>query len=167
MKRIKEEIDFNGKKLSIETGHMAKQANGSVVVRSGNTTVLVTACMSKEPRIGADFFPLTVEFQEKMYSAGKIPGGFFKREARPSDMATLTARLIDRPIRPLFPEGFHNDVQIVVTVLSFDDENDPDVLGMIGASAALCISDIPFSEPIGAVEVGLINDEFVINPSSE
>jgi len=159
------ETEFAGRKLSLETGRMAKQANGSVLVQYGGTVVLVTATASKERREGIDFFPLMVDFVEKMYAAGKIPGGFFKREAKPSTTATLAARLIDRPIRPLFPDGFRNEVQIIVTVLSYDKQNSPDILGMIGASVALSISDIPFNGPIAGVDVGLINNEIVINPT--
>lgn len=156
-----------GKTITIETGRMAKQANGSVLVSCGGTVILATATGSAKPREGADFFPLTVDYVEKMYASGKIPGGFFKRESRPSTVATLTARLIDRPIRPLFPEGFRNDVHVVITVLSYDGVNTPDVLGMTGASAALCVSDIPFNGPAAGVVVGLIDGEFILNPSSE
>jgi len=134
------ELEFGGRTLSIETGRMAKQANGSVLVRSGDTIVLVTAVASKSAKEGQDFFPLTVNYQEKAYAGGKIPGGFFKREARPSDSETLTCRLIDRPIRPLFPETFLNDTQIMATVISADKDNDPGILSMIGASAARNIS---------------------------
>lgn len=162
---IRMETEFAGRKLSLETGRMAKQANGSVLVQYGGTVVLVTATASKERREGIDFFPLMVDFVEKMYAAGKIPGGFFKREAKPSTTATLAARLIDRPIRPLFPDGFRNEVQIVVTVLSYDKQNSPDILGMIGASVALSISDIPFNGPIAGVDIGFIDNEFVINPT--
>lgn len=160
-------IQFHGKEISIETGRMAKQAAGSVVVRCGDTMVLCTAAASEKPKEGVSFFPLTVDFQEKLYAAGKIPGGFFKREARPSTKATLTARLTDRPLRPLFPEGFRNAVHVVITTLSYDGKNNPDVLGILGASTALSISKIPFARPIAAVVVGLIEDEFVINPSTE
>ncbi|MCK4653128.1 MAG: polyribonucleotide nucleotidyltransferase, partial [Candidatus Cloacimonetes bacterium] len=160
----KKSIEIAGRNLTIETGKMAKQANGAVFITYGETSVLVTATAAKEPKEGTDFFPLTVDFIEKMYASGKIPGGFFKREARPSTTATLNARLIDRPIRPLFPKGFRNSVHIVVTVLSYDGENDPGVLGILGASAALSISDIPFHGPIASVKVGLIDDEIVINP---
>ncbi len=146
---------------------MARQANGSVVVRYGETVVLVTATASKAPRLGIDFFPLTVDFEERMYSVGKIPGGYIKREGRPSEKAILAARLTDRPIRPLFPEGFRHDVHVVASVLSVDHDHSPEVCGMIGASAALTLSDIPFEGPIGAVEVGLVDDQFVINPTSE
>lgn len=146
---------------------MARQANGAVVVRYGDTVVLVTATASKAPRLGIDFFPLTVDFEERMYSVGKIPGGYIKREGRPSEKAILAARLTDRPIRPLFPDGFRNDVHVVASVLSVDHDYSPEVCGMIGASAALSLSDIPFEGPIGAVEVGLVDGEFVINPTSE
>jgi polyribonucleotide nucleotidyltransferase len=158
------ETQFGGRTLTIETGRMARLAGGSVTVRFGDTMVLGTANRS-EPRPGLDFFPLTVDFEERMYAAGKIPGGFIKREARPSEAAILAARLTDRPIRPLFPEGYKDDVQLVITVLSTDQENDPDVLGTVAASAALTISEIPFLGPIGAVRVGRIDGEFVINPT--
>src|SRR6185503_2329024 len=149
IKRV--EVPFGGQTLIIESGKLAKQANGAVLVTYGGTIVLVTACMSKKPREGIDFFPLMVEYQEKTYAAGRIPGGFFKREGRPTEKEILTSRLIDRPIRPLFPKGFFNEVQVVATVLSHDGENDPDVLALIGASASLMISNIPFEGPIAAV----------------
>jgi DNA polymerase III epsilon subunit family exonuclease len=158
------ETQFGGKTLTIETGKLARLAGGSVTVRYGDTMVLGTANRS-DPRPGLDFFPLTVDFEERMYAAGKIPGGFIKREARPSEAAILAARLTDRPIRPLFPEGYKDDVQLVITVLSTDQENDPDVLGTVAASAALTISEIPFLGPIGAVRVGRIHGEFVVNPT--
>jgi DNA polymerase III epsilon subunit family exonuclease len=158
------ETEFGGRTLTIETGKLARLAGGSVTVRYGDTMVLGTANRS-DPRPGLDFFPLTVDFEERMYAAGKIPGGFIKREARPSEAAILAARLTDRPIRPLFPEGYKDDVQLVITVLSTDQENDPDVLGTVAASAALTISEIPFLGPIGAVRVGRIGGEFVINPT--
>jgi len=161
------ELEFSGRTLTIETGKMAKQANGSVVVRSGDTMVLVTAVASKSAKEGQDFFPLTVNYQEKAYAGGKIPGGFFKREARPSDNETLTCRLIDRPIRPLFPETFLNDTQIMATVISADKDNDPGILSMIGASAALEVSDIPFAGPIAGVKIGRVNGEFIANPTAE
>lgn len=161
----KKSIDFCGRPLSIETGRMAKQANGSVFIQYGQTSVLVTATMAKEPTPNTDFFPLTVDFIEKMYAAGKVPGGFFKREAKPSTAATLMARVIDRSIRPLFPEGFRNAVHVVLNVLSYDNENNPEVLGVLGASLALSISDIPFDGPIAGVTVGYINDEIVVNPT--
>jgi len=158
------ETQLGGKTLTIETGKLARLAGGSVTVRYGDTMVLGTANRS-DPRPGLDFFPLTVDFEERMYAAGKIPGGFIKREARPSEAAILAARVTDRPIRPLFPEGYKDDVQVVITVLSTDQENDPDVLGTVAASAALTISEIPFLGPIGAVRVGRIDGEFVINPT--
>lgn len=161
------EMELGGRKLIIENGKMAKQANGAALVRYGDTVVLVTATASAEPREGVDFFPLTVDYEEKMYAAGKIPGGFIKREGRPSSDAILCARLIDRPIRPLFPKGFRNDVQIVATVLSVEQDNAPELAAMIGASAALTVSDIPFMGPIAGVRVGRVNDEFVINPTEE
>ncbi|MCK5259805.1 MAG: polyribonucleotide nucleotidyltransferase [Candidatus Omnitrophica bacterium] len=159
------EVPFGAQSLIIETGKLAKQANGTVTVTCGGTVVLVTACMSKKPRLGMGFFPLTVEYQEKTYSAGRIPGGFFKREGRPTQKEILTSRMIDRPVRPLFPDGFFNDVQIVATVLSSDGENDPDILALVGASTALTISDIPFDGPVGSIRVGLVEDEFVLNPT--
>lgn len=158
-------IELGGRILSIEYGKMAKQANGAVLARYGETVVLVTATSSRVPRDGVDFFPLTVDYEEKMYAAGKIPGGFIKREGRPSNEAILSARLIDRPIRPLFPEGFRNDVQIVATVLSAEQDNAPDIVAMIGASCALTISDIPFLQPIAGVRVGYINGKYIINPT--
>ncbi len=161
------EVSFGAQNLILETGKLAKQANGAVMVTCGGTAVLVTACMSAKPRADIDFFPLMVEYQEKTYSAGRIPGGFFKREGKPTQKEILTARLIDRPIRPLFPEGFFNDVQIVATVLSSDGENDPDVMAIVGASAALTISDIPFDGPIGAVRVAINDGQFVLNPTYE
>jgi len=158
------ETQFGGRTLTIETGKLARLAGGSVTVRFGDTLVLGTANRS-DPRPGLDFFPLTVDFEERMYAAGKIPGGFIKREARPSEAAILAARMTDRPIRPLFPEGYKDDVQVVLTVLSTDQENDPDVLGTVAASAALTISEIPFQGPIGAVRIGRIDGEFVVNPT--
>ena len=160
-----QELRVGGRLLTLETGHMARQANGAVVVRYGDTVVLVTATASKGPRVGIDFFPLTVDFEERMYSVGKIPGGYIKREGRPSEKAILAARLTDRPIRPLFPDGFRNDIHVVASILSVDHDYSPEVAGMIGASAALSISDIPFEGPIGAVEVGLVDGQFVINPT--
>ena len=158
--------EFGGRKLTIETGELAQQANGSVLVRYGETVVLVTATMD-EPRSGMSYFPLMINYEERLYSVGKIPGGFIKREGKPSDAATLAARLIDRPLRPLFPEGMRHDVQVVATVLSVDNDNAPDIAAMIGASAALSISDIPFEEPIAGTRVGLVDDEYVINPTGE
>ena len=159
------EINLEGRTLSIETGRVARAADGAAWVRSGDTVVLVTAVASKEAREGIDFFPLTVDYQERAYAAGKIPGGFFKREGRPHEKETLTSRLIDRPIRPLFPKGYHQDVQIIATVLSADQENDPDVLAVVGASAALTVSQIPFQGPIGCVRIGRVGGRLVVNPS--
>ncbi|MGD0335984.1 MAG: polyribonucleotide nucleotidyltransferase [Candidatus Omnitrophota bacterium] len=156
---------FGNNELVLETGKIAKQANGSVTVQYGGTVVLVTACMSRDIRENQDFFPLTVECQEKTYAAGRIPGGFFKREGRPSESEILTARLIDRPIRPLFPKGMLNEVQIMAMVLSSDGENDPDILALIGASAALTISDIPFGGPLAACRVARVDNQFVLNPT--
>ncbi|MDD3143150.1 MAG: polyribonucleotide nucleotidyltransferase [Candidatus Cloacimonetes bacterium] len=161
---IKRELDFCGRPLYVETGRMAKQANGSVFIRYGGSAVLVTATMSKDPVENQDFFPLTVDYIEKMYASGKIPGGFFKREARPTTDATLSARVIDRSIRPLFPDGFRNQVHVVLNVLAYDGETDPSALGIFGASLALTLSDIPFHGPIAGVKVGLIDDQIVVNP---
>src|SRR5215510_6782334 len=154
-----------GKTLHIETGHLAKQAQGSAIVRQGDNVVLGTACAAPDPREGIDFFPLTVDYREYTYAGGRIPGGFIKREGRPSEREILTSRQIDRPIRPLFPEGFRNETQVIALVFSADAENDPDVLGINGASAALAISDIPFQGPVGAVRVGLVGGSFVVNPT--
>ncbi len=161
------QIDFGGRPFSIETGKVAKQANGSVMVQYGETVVLVTAVTTDRKREGIDFIPLTVNYLEMTYAAGRIPGGFFKREGRPSDRETLISRFIDRPLRPLFPKGFQNEVQIIATVLSADQDNDPSILGMIGASSALSLSDIPFDGPIGGAKVGRIDGEFVLNPTHE
>lgn len=165
MNLAKIEVPFGAQHLIIETGKLAKQANAAVTVTCGGTVVLVTVCMSRKPREDIDFFPLMVEYQEKTYSAGRIPGGFFKREGRPTQKEVLTSRLVDRPLRPLFPEGFLNEVQITATVLSSDGENDPDILAVVGASAAVTISDIPFAGPIGAVRVGLMDGQFILNPT--
>jgi polyribonucleotide nucleotidyltransferase len=161
----KETIDWAGRQLTIETGRMARQATGSVLVTYGETTVLATAVAMKQVKEGMDFFPLTVNYQEKYFAAGKIPGGFFKREGRPTDKETLTSRLIDRPIRPLFPKGFKNDTQVMLTVLSHDMENDPDIVAMVGASAALVLSGLPFLGPIGAARVGYKDGNYIINPT--
>jgi polyribonucleotide nucleotidyltransferase len=158
-------VKFGKQDLILDTGKIAKQANGSVTVQCAGTVVLVTACMSREVKEQQDFFPLTVEYQEKTYAAGRIPGGFIKRELRPSENEILTARLIDRPIRPLFPKGFLNEVQIMAIVLSSDGENDPDVLAVNGASVALCISDIPFNGPLACCRVGRVDNEFILNPT--
>src|SRR5882672_8399828 len=154
-----------GKNLKFETGKLAKQAHGSGVVRIGDNVVLATAVSNADPREGIDFFPLTVDYREYTYAGGRIPGGFIKREGRPSEREILTSRQIDRPVRPLFPDGFRCETQVIALVLSADTENDPDVAGINGASAALTISDIPFLGPIGAVRVGLVNDQFIINPT--
>jgi len=160
------EMEYAGRTLTVETGKYAQQAGGTCLMRCGDTAVLVTATASKTPREGIDFFPLSVEFEEKMYSVGKIPGGFIKREGRPSEKAILTSRLIDRPIRPLFPKGYYNDVQVVCTVMSVDQDIIPGPLGMIGSSVALSISDIPFLGPTGSVTVGIVDGEFVLNPDA-
>ena len=162
---FRKELDWGGRKLVLETGKIARQADGAVVARYGDTVVLCTAVGVKSAKPGQDFFPLTVNYQEKAFAAGKIPGGFFKREGRPSEKEILVSRLIDRPIRPLFPEGFRNEVQVVATVLSHDLENDPDIAAMIGCSAALTLSGIPFFGPVGAARVGYINGEYVLNPT--
>ncbi|KXG76917.1 Polyribonucleotide nucleotidyltransferase [Fervidicola ferrireducens] len=159
--------EIAGRPFIIETGKMAQQANGAVLARYGDTVVLVTATASKEPREGVDFLPLTVDYEERLYAVGKIPGGFIKREGKPSEKAILSARVIDRPLRPLFPKGFRNDIQIIATILSVDQDNTPDVVAINGASIALCISDIPFEGPVGAVSVGLVDGNFVINPTVE
>jgi polyribonucleotide nucleotidyltransferase len=159
------ECEVGGRKLIIETGKLAGQAAGAVTVHYGDSVVLVTVCTSAEPREGIDFLPLTIDYEERFYAAGKIPGGFFRREGRPSQEATLASRLTDRPLRPLLPKGWRNDIQIIVTVLSADQENDPDILSVIGGSAALSISPVPFDGPVGAVRIGYINDELVLNPT--
>lgn len=161
------QIDFGGRPFSIETGRVARQANGAVLVQYGETVVLVTAVTAEKRREGVDFIPLTVNYQEMTYAAGRIPGGFFKREGRPSDRETLISRFIDRPLRPLFPKGFQNEIQVIATVLSADQDNDPAILGMIGASSALSLSDIPFDGPIAGAKVGRIDGEYVLNPTHE
>src|SRR6187200_142248 len=158
-------VTVGGQDITFETGKLAKQADGAVVVRSGETMVLATAQGRMEAREGADFFPLTVDVEERMYAAGKIPGGFFKREGRPTEKAILTARMIDRPIRPLWPKGFTNEVQVICTTLSADLVTPHDILAINGASAALMISPLPFFGPVGAVRIGLIDDQLVLNPS--
>src|SRR5438552_18293315 len=165
---MKQEISVElagGKRLSFETGNLAKQAHGAAVVRMGDNVVLATGVANAEPREGIDFFPLTVDYREYTYAGGRIPGGFIKREGRPSEREILTSRQIDRPVRPLFAEGFKCETQVIAFVLSADAENDPDVVGINGASAALTISDIPFLGPIGAVRVGLVNGSLVVNPT--
>ena len=162
---FRKELDWEGKKLVLETGKIARQADGAVLASIGETTVLCTVVVAKSAKPGQDFFPLTVNYQEKSFAAGKIPGGFFKREGRPSEKETLVSRLIDRPVRPLFVKGFLNEVQVICTVLSHDMENDPDIVSMIGASAALTISGAPFMGPIGAIKIGMIKDKFIFNPT--
>ena len=161
------ETEFAGKKISFETGKMCCLAGGSVLVRYGETTVLVNATASKKPRDGIDFLPLSVDFEEKLYSVGKIPGSFLKREGRPSDKAVLSSRVVDRPIRPLFPKDMRNDVTVVMTVLSVDPDCQPEIAGMIGASFALSISDIPWNGPIAGINVGLVDGEIILTPTAE
>ena len=163
----RKEIEWAGRQLVMETGRVARQADGAVIVTYGETAVLCTAVAQRVPKVGIDFFPLTVNYQEKAFAAGKIPGGFFKREGRPSEKETLTSRLIDRPIRPMFADGFRNETQVICTVLSHDLDNDPDIVAMIGASAALTISGIPFLGPIAGARVGYIDDEYIVNPTPE
>ncbi|MEI7917563.1 MAG: polyribonucleotide nucleotidyltransferase [Methylophilaceae bacterium] len=164
--KVKKSIQYGAHELTLETGEIARQADGAVMVTYGDTSVLVTVVGKTEVKAGQDFFPLTVDYQERTYAAGKIPGGFFKREGRPSEKETLTSRLIDRPLRPLFPEAFYNEVQVVATVMSSDSEIDPDIPAIIGASAAMAISGIPFYGPLGAARVGYIDGEYIINPSA-
>ncbi len=159
------ELDWGGRKLTLETGKIARQADGAVLATYGETTVLATVVAAKQPREGVDFLPLTVDYQEKYYAAGRIPGGYFKREGRPTEKETLVSRLIDRPIRPLFAEGWRNETQVIVTTLSHDLENDPDVLAMVAASAALTLSGAPFMGPIGGARVGFTDNEYVLNPT--
>ncbi|MEA3423656.1 MAG: polyribonucleotide nucleotidyltransferase, partial [Bacillota bacterium] len=161
------QMSLGGRELKVEIGRYAPLAKGAAMMRYEDTVVLVTAAGSSKPRAGMDFFPLSCEYQEKMYAVGKIPGGYIKREGRPSENATLTSRLIDRPIRPLFPDGYRKEVQIIATVLSVDQNNSPEITAMIGSSIALSISDFPFSGPTGAVKVGLVDGEYVINPTVE
>src|SRR5688572_15860145 len=159
------QIQIGSRTLSLETGKLAKQADGAVLVRSGDTVVLVTACRAANAREGIDFLPLTVDYREYTYASGRIPGGFFKREGKPSEKEVLTSRLIDRPIRPLFPSGWRYETQIIAFLLSADAENDADVLAITGASAALAISEIPFEKTVAGVRVGMVNNEYVINPT--
>ena len=161
------EIEWAGRPLKLETGKIARQADGAVLATYGETVVLATVVSAKSAKPGQDFFPLTVNYQEKTYAAGKIPGGYFKREGRPSEKETLVSRLIDRPIRPLFVKGFKNETQVVITVLQHDMENDPDVVGMVAASAALTISGVPFMGPIGAARVGYVDGEYTLNPRQD
>src|SRR6476469_2271778 len=161
----REELMWAGRKLVLETGKMARQADGAVVATYGETTVLATVVSMKEPKPGFDFFPLTVNYQERTYAAGRIPGGYFKREGRPTEKETLVSRLIDRPIRPLFAAGYRNDTQVIVTVLSHDLENDPDIVAMVAASAALTLSGVPFMGPVGGARVGYVNGQYRLNPT--
>ena len=163
-KRETVEIEWGKRPLKLETGRIARQADGAVLATYGETSVLATVVAAKEERAGIDFFPLTVNYQEKTFAAGKIPGGYFKREGRPTEKETLTSRLIDRPIRPLFASGFKNETQVIATVLSHDMENDPDIVAMVAASAALTLSGVPFLGPIGAARVGYIGGQYVLNP---
>src|ERR1700691_3405741 len=161
----REELNWCGRDLVLETGRMARQADGAVFASWGETTVLATVVSLKTPKPDVDFFPLTVNYQEKAFAAGKIPGGFFKREGRPSEKEVLTSRLIDRPIRPLFPNGFYNETQVVCTLLSHDLQNDPDMVALVGASAALTMSGIPFMGPIAGARVGYVGGEYLLNPT--
>ncbi len=161
------ETEFAGKKLVVETGKMAQLANGSCLVRYGETVVLVTACAASKPRDGIDFFPLAVDYEERLYAVGKIPGSFMKREGRPSEKAILTSRVIDRPIRPLFPKDMRNDVTVGILVLSVEPDCQPEIAGMIGTSIALSISDIPWSGPIAGVAMGYVDGQYVVNPNAE
>src|SRR6266567_3673761 len=158
------EIDWGGRPLKLETGKIARQADGAVLATYGETIVLATVVAAKNPREGVDFLPLTVDYQEKTYAAGRIPGGYFKREGRPTEKETLVSRLIDRPVRPLFAAGYRCDTQVIATVLSHDLENDPDIVAMVASSAALTLSGAPFMGPVGAARVGFINNEYVLNP---
>src|SRR6187200_3561338 len=164
---FRKELDWAGRKLILETGKIARQADGAVLASYGGTTVLATVVFERKPKPGLDFFPLTVNYQEKAFAAGKIPGGFFKREGRPSEKETLVSRLMDRPIRPLFPDGFRNEVQVVATVLSHDLENDPDIVALVGCSAALTLSGIPFFGPVAAARVGYEDGQYILNPTAE
>src|SRR5688500_4240474 len=159
------ELDWGGRKLTLETGKVARQADGAVIATYGETTVIATVVAAKQPKPGIDFLPLTVNYTEKYYAAGRIPGGYFKRERGPTEKDTLTSRLIDRPIRPLFADGWRCDTQVIITVLSHDQENDPDILAMVGASAALTLSGAPFMGPIGGARVAFVNGEYVLNPT--
>ena len=160
------ELDFYGRKIVVENGEVAKQADGAVLVRYGDTVVLSTVVVSKEARLLSDFFPLMVLYQEKLYSVGKIPGGFIKREGRPSEAATLAARMIDRPMRPLFPDDFRNEVQVVNTILSVDPDNSPELAALLGSSIATSISKVPFNGPVAGVKVGRVDNNLIINPTT-
>src|SRR5437870_380596 len=160
-------MEIAGREMTIETGRLAEQASGAVSVRYGDTIILAAVVSAKEAREGVDFLPLTVDYEEKMYAAGKIPGGFIKREGRPTETATLIGRLTDRPMRPLLPKQWRAEIQMTITTLSSDQENEPEILSIIGASAALSLSEVPFDGPVGAAKVGYINGEFVLNPSAQ
>ncbi|MEM6667134.1 MAG: polyribonucleotide nucleotidyltransferase, partial [Pseudomonadota bacterium] len=162
-----ETLEWGGRTLTLETGKIARQADGAVLATYGETVVLATVVSEKQPKPGFDFFPLTVNYQEKYFAAGRIPGGYFKREGRPTEKETLTSRLIDRPIRPLFVKGYKNDTQVIITVLQHDLENDPDILGMVAASAALTLSGCPFMGPIAGARVGYMDGEFILNPTTD
>ncbi|MBI3229900.1 MAG: polyribonucleotide nucleotidyltransferase, partial [Burkholderiales bacterium] len=164
--KVTKTFQYGQHTVTLETGEIARQASGAVMVSVEDTVVLATVVAKKDAKPGQDFFPLTVDYVEKAYAAGRIPGGFFKREGRPSEKETLTSRLIDRPIRPLFPEGYLNEVQVIVHVLSVNPEIDPDIASMIGASAALCVAGIPFNGPVGAARVGYIDGQYVLNPTA-
>src|SRR3954470_17330075 len=164
-KYLKESIKLGDKELTVETGRVAKQADGSVVIRYGDTMLLVAAVAANAPREGIDFFPLTVEYREANYAAGRIPGNYFRREGQPNEKETLTSRLIDRPCRPLFAEGYRNETQVIASVISADPDNDPDVIAITGASCALYLSDIPFLNPIAGVRIGLIDGRYIVNPT--
>ncbi|HCH00108.1 MAG TPA: polyribonucleotide nucleotidyltransferase, partial [Actinobacteria bacterium] len=164
---LRQEFDLDGKTIAFETGLLAQQADGALTVQMGETVTLVTAVVASKPTAGKDFLPLTVDVEEKMYAAGKIPGGFIKRETRPSEKATLTARLIDRPLRPSFPKGFYNEIQVLATILSVDFANQPDILALNGASMALLLADAPFSGPVAGVRIGRVDGKFILNPTFE
>src|ERR671923_454320 len=164
-KYLKESIKLGDRELTVETGRVAKQADGSIIIRYGDTMVLCAAVGAQSPREGIDFFPLTVEYREAFFAAGRIPGNYFRREGRPNEKEVLTSRLIDRPCRPLFAEGYRNETQVIASVISADPDNDPDVIAITGASCALYLSDIPFPNPIAGVRVGLVNGRYVVNPT--
>ena len=167
MKKIIESRNIGGRELVLETGLLAKQASGSILIRYGETVALVTVTSSKGEEEDRGFFPLSVEYREKFYASGRIPGGFFKREARPSEREILAARLTDRPLRPLFPKGFNNETSVVINVLSYDGENEPDILGTIGASAAILVSDIPWNGPVASIRMGKVDGKLIVNPTIE
>ncbi|MCG6975437.1 MAG: polyribonucleotide nucleotidyltransferase, partial [Acidiferrobacterales bacterium] len=167
MAKVTKSFQFGQHTVTLETGEIGRQASGAVMASMGDTVVFATVVAAKEARPGFDFFPLTIDYQEKAYAAGQIPGGFFKREGRPSEKEILTCRLIDRPVRPLFPKGFYNEVQVILTVMSSDPAIDPEIISMLGTSAALSISGVPFNGPVGAARVGYRNGEYLLNPTAE